>query len=230
MLASRSQGERRSAQGGSWHSSLLSWEHSVALPASFACLPKVKWEASVFHFITSPKHVEKTQSLVQPETWALALQFSCFHMQPLPCRCSYGSWRAALVRCARPAGQPNWANFNLAVGYLEPGSHRSVNFWASPILTQPQSKIMLIHLLIQCWYILRINLCPLYVCMSDGGKYPAVAHTPPHLTHLLFHINSYWCTSSPQETHTSDRRYSVKLYNINFIACFNICISLAIYI
>lgn len=97
-----------------------------------------------FHYFTKTRGEER--SLVQPKTWALALWFSCFHTQSLPCRCSYRSWRAAVMTCAHPAGQPNWANFNLAVGYLEPGSHRSANFWASSVLTQPQWRIMLIHL------------------------------------------------------------------------------------
>lgn len=42
----------RSAQR-SWHSSLLSSERDVVLHASFMCLPKVKWGASIFHLVTS---------------------------------------------------------------------------------------------------------------------------------------------------------------------------------
>lgn len=43
------------------------------------------------------------------------------------------------MRCVCPTDQANRTNFNLAVGYQEPGSHRSMNFWASSVLSQPAS-------------------------------------------------------------------------------------------
>jgi len=60
----------------------------------------------------------------------------CFHTHYLPCCCSYWNWHAAVMRCVCPAGQANWANFNLDVGYQEPGSHKCMNFRASSVLTQ----------------------------------------------------------------------------------------------
>lgn len=133
-----------------------------------------RWnEGQVFSTLLLNKHVDKTRSLLQPKTVRLPYLHRC----SLPCCCSYQNQQAAIVRCAGPAGQANWANFNLAVAYQEPGSHRTLNFWASSVLIQLASDgdhAKCIWAAALSWH---KAMCP--VCLDVTGRSPAVVCTHP---------------------------------------------------
>lgn len=80
----------------SWHSSLLSSERDVVLHASFMCLPKVKWGASIFPLSLHKTPGKDTEACPDKDMG----RGNTFFMFPaLPCCCRYWNFNPAVGCC-----------------------------------------------------------------------------------------------------------------------------------
>lgn len=124
MLASRGQG-LRGAPRGSWHSSLLSW--NILLSCLHRSCAFQRWnEGQVLYTLWLHKTPGKDTESCSDKDMGTGNMFLLF--PALPCCCRY------------------W-NFNPAVGYQEPGSHRSVDLWAATLAVPPVvlQKQLVVH-------------------------------------------------------------------------------------